>query len=48
MFTHKQVWGALDALAAKHGLSVSALAKKAGLDGFVFTSEVGQEVERLR
>jgi phage repressor protein C with HTH and peptisase S24 domain len=32
MFTHKQLWGALDALAAKHGLSVSALAKKAGLD----------------
>ena len=32
MFTHKQVWGAIDALADKHGLSASGLAKKAGLD----------------
>lgn len=32
MFTHKQIWGALDALAEKHGLSASGLAKKAGLD----------------
>ncbi len=36
MLTHKQVWGAIDALAEKHGLSASALAKKAGLDPTAF------------
>jgi phage repressor protein C with HTH and peptisase S24 domain len=30
--THSQIWGALDRLAARAGLSVSGLAKKAGLD----------------
>src|ERR671925_281547 len=36
MLTHKQVWSAIDALAEKHGLSTSALAKKAGLDPTAF------------
>ncbi|MFO1088480.1 MAG: helix-turn-helix transcriptional regulator [Hyphomicrobiales bacterium] len=36
MFTHKQVWDAIDALAAKHGVSTSALAKLAGLDATTF------------
>jgi phage repressor protein C with HTH and peptisase S24 domain len=32
MFTHKQVWGAIDAIADRYGFSASGLAKKAGLD----------------
>lgn len=32
MFTHKQVWGAIDAVADRYGFSASGLAKKAGLD----------------
>ena len=32
MWNHSSVWGAIDALAARHGLSTSGLAKKAGLD----------------
>ena len=32
MWNHESVWGAIDALAARHGLSPSGLAKKAGLD----------------
>ncbi|MEW6122096.1 MAG: helix-turn-helix transcriptional regulator [Pseudomonadota bacterium] len=36
MLTHGQVWGALDRLAAQHGLSASGLAKKAGLDPTAF------------
>ncbi|MEP9366033.1 helix-turn-helix transcriptional regulator [Xanthobacter sp. VNH20] len=36
MLTHGQVWGALDRLAAQHGLSASALAKRAGLDSTAF------------
>lgn len=36
MFTHRQIWGALDALAARHGLTASALAKRAGLDATTF------------
>ncbi len=32
MLTHKQVWEALDKLAARQGLSPSGLAKRAGLD----------------
>jgi phage repressor protein C with HTH and peptisase S24 domain len=36
MLTHKQVWDGLDQLAAKHGLSASALAKRAGLDPTTF------------
>src|ERR1700748_20525 len=32
MVTHLQIWRALDALAARHGMSPSGLAKRAGLD----------------
>lgn len=32
MLTHSAVWAALDGLAARHNLSASGLAKKAGLD----------------
>jgi DNA-binding phage protein len=32
MFTHAQLWAAIDAIAEAQGLSVSALAKKAGLN----------------
>lgn len=34
--THDQLWGALDALAKRAGLSPSGLAKKAGLDATAF------------
>src|SRR5262245_19436257 len=34
--THAQIWGALDRLAARAGLSASGLAKKAGLDPTTF------------
>jgi phage repressor protein C with HTH and peptisase S24 domain len=36
MLTHAQIWNALDRLAARSGLSASALAKKAGLDPTTF------------
>jgi phage repressor protein C with HTH and peptisase S24 domain len=36
MFTHKQLWNAIDGLAEKHGLSASGLAKGAGLDPTAF------------
>jgi phage repressor protein C with HTH and peptisase S24 domain len=36
MLTHKQVWDGIDQLARKHGLSASALAKRAGLDPTTF------------
>lgn len=36
MLTHAQIWGALDRLAARAGLSPSGLAKKAGLDPTTF------------
>lgn len=36
MLTHDQIWKAIDALAARHGLSASALARKAGLDATTF------------
>lgn len=36
MLTHKQIWGAIDALAGRHGLSPSGLAKLAGLDPTTF------------
>lgn len=34
---HKDIWRALDTLAAEHGLSVSGLARRAGLDPTTFT-----------
>ena len=36
MLTHAQIWGALDALAARAGTSPSGLAKRAGLDPTTF------------
>lgn len=36
MLTHQQVWHAIDALAERHNLSVSGLAKIAGLDPTTF------------
>ncbi len=36
MLTHAQIWNALDRLAARAGLSVSGLAKRAGLDPTTF------------
>ena len=32
MFTHKQVWNAIDTIADRYGFSASGLAKKSGLD----------------
>ncbi len=34
--THEQVWSAIDAIAARYGLSASGLAKKSGLDATSF------------
>ncbi|WP_181708365.1 helix-turn-helix transcriptional regulator [Chthonobacter rhizosphaerae] len=36
MLTHDQIWGMIDWLAARHGLSPSGLAKRAGLDPTTF------------
>jgi phage repressor protein C with HTH and peptisase S24 domain len=36
MLSHKQVWGAIDALAARYDMSASGLAKAAGLDPTTF------------
>ncbi len=36
MLSHRQVWAAIDALAARNGLSPSGLAKRAGLDPTTF------------
>jgi phage repressor protein C with HTH and peptisase S24 domain len=36
MLTHKQIWRAIDALAERHGLTPSGLAKIAGLDPTTF------------
>jgi phage repressor protein C with HTH and peptisase S24 domain len=36
MLTHPQVWAAIDALAAAHGMSPSGLARRAGLDATTF------------
>jgi len=36
MLSHAQIWGALDKLAERNGMSASGLAKKAGLDSTTF------------
>ena len=36
MFSHESVWAAIDALAERHALSVSGLARRAGLDPTTF------------
>ncbi len=49
MLTHKQIWTAIDALAARHGFSPSGLAKLAGLDPTTFNkSKRGTANGKLR
>jgi phage repressor protein C with HTH and peptisase S24 domain len=49
MLTHKQIWTAIDALAARYGLSPSGLAKLAGLDPTTFNkSKRGAAMGKLR
>jgi phage repressor protein C with HTH and peptisase S24 domain len=36
MLTHTSIWQAIDSLAAEHGMSVSALARRSGLDPTTF------------
>src|ERR1700761_8614624 len=49
MLTHTQIWHAIDALAARHGLSSSGLAKLAGLDPTTFNkSKRGTANGKLR
>ena len=36
MLSHDRVWAAVDALAARHGMTASGLARKAGLDATSF------------
>ena len=49
MLTHTQIWRAIDALAARHGLSPSGLAKQAGLDPTTFNkSKRGTANGKLR
>jgi phage repressor protein C with HTH and peptisase S24 domain len=45
MFTHTQIWAAIDAIAENQGISVSALARKAGLDPTAFnrSKRVGRD-----
>ena len=49
MLTHPQVWAAIDALAAAHGMSPSGLARRAGLDATTFNKSKRSSVGgRLR
>jgi len=49
MLTHSQIWRAIDALAARHGMSPSGLAKSAGLDPTTFNkSKRGSANGKLR
>jgi phage repressor protein C with HTH and peptisase S24 domain len=45
MFTHAQIWAAIDAIAETQGISVSGLAKKTGLDPTAFnrSKRVGRD-----
>jgi phage repressor protein C with HTH and peptisase S24 domain len=45
MLSHDKVWAAIDALAARHSLSASGLAKKAGLDSTAFNKSKRQSVD---
>ena len=36
MLKHSEIWAAIDGLAARHGMSASGLAKRAGLDATTF------------
>ncbi len=49
MLSHDRVWAAIDALAARHSLSASGLAKRAGLDSTAFNKSKRRSVDgRLR
>ncbi|MFN3889427.1 MAG: S24 family peptidase [Beijerinckiaceae bacterium] len=49
MLTHSQIWGAIDTLASRHGLTASGLARKAGLDPTTFNRSKRQGPDgRLR
>jgi len=49
MLSHSQIWRAIDALAARHGMSPSGLAKQAGLDPTTFNkSKRGGDGSKLR
>jgi phage repressor protein C with HTH and peptisase S24 domain len=49
MLSHERVWAAIDALAERHSLSVSGLAKRAGLDSTAFNKSKRQSTDgRLR
>jgi phage repressor protein C with HTH and peptisase S24 domain len=49
MWNHDTVWGAIDALAARHGLSPSGLARRAGLDPTAFNRSKRRSADgRLR
>ncbi len=45
MLSHEQVWAAIDALAARHSLSASGLAKRAGLDSTAFNKSKRRSVD---
>lgn len=42
MFSHSEIWAAIDRLASKHSLSTSGLAKRAGLDPTTFNKSKRQ------
>lgn len=45
MLSHEKVWAAIDALAARNALSVSGLAKRAGLDSTAFNKSKRQSAD---
>ncbi|QIB34456.1 S24 family peptidase [Ancylobacter pratisalsi] len=45
MLTHAQIWRAIDRLAQRHGMSVSALAKRAGLDATTFNRSKREQAD---
>lgn len=45
MLSHERVWAAIDALAAHHSLSASALARRAGLDSTAFNKSKRQSAD---
>jgi phage repressor protein C with HTH and peptisase S24 domain len=45
MFSHDRIWAAIDALAERHCLSVSGLAKRAGLDPTTFNKSKRYSVD---
>lgn len=48
LLTHAQIWAAIDALAARHDLSPSGLARAAGLDATSFNKSKRQTAEGRR